>query len=256
MPSRLNNFNKLIWLVPLMFFSAGCTTIYNPATQKNETIFIDTEGEVALGRSMAGEVKQEFKIIDDSQDNYRLDSIGQKVAANSDRRDLDYHFSIIKDDELNAFALPGGFIYVNSAITKTATNDELACVLAHEIGHVAARHSVKRIQAVLGYQIIMSIAMGLSGATNVSRAVDVVFNVTTLGYSRADENLADRLAVKYAKHAGFNPNGMLSFFEKLKKEAEKRGPRFNLVFLSSHPPIEERIKNIKNEIVKLEQYSP
>lgn len=253
MPSRLNNFNKLIWLIPLMFFSAGCATIYNPATQKNETIFIDTEGEVALGRSMAGEVKQEFKIIGDSQDNYRLDSIGQKVAANSDRRDLDYHFSIIKDDELNAFALPGGFIYVNSAITKTATNDELACVLAHEIGHVAARHSVKRIQAVLGYQIIMSIAMGLSGATNVSRAVDVVFNVTTLGYSRADENLADRLAVKYAKHAGFNPNGMLSFFEKLKKEAEKRGPRFNLAFLSSHPPIEERIKNIKNEIVKLEQ---
>ena len=75
---------------------------------------------------------------------------GKKVSVSSDRLDLAYQFKIIKDKELNAFAIPGGFIYVNSGLLEAANNDELACVLAHEIGHVAARHSVKKLQAVLG----------------------------------------------------------------------------------------------------------
>ena len=161
---------------------------------------------------------------------------------------LDYHFKIVKDKELNAFAIPGGFIYVNKGLMDIATNDELAGVLAHEIGHIAARHSVKRLQAVLGYQIIMGIALGISGQQTIGQATDVVFNLVNLGYSRKDELLADRLAVKYSRKSGFNPRGILTFFEKLKKEAEKEGPNFNLVFLSSHPPLEQRIKNIEDEI--------
>lgn len=231
----------------------GCTTIYNPATEKKEIIFIDTESEVALGRKMEGQIRHKFDILADPLLNYRLNNIGERLAASSDRTDIIYHFSIIKDDELNAFAIPGGFIYVNSALLNIATDDELACVLAHEIGHVAARHSVKKLQAVMGYQIIMSIVLGLSQAENIGRALDVTFNVVSLGYSRADENLADRLSVKYTKRSGFNPNGMITFLEKLKQEAEKKGPQFNLVFLSSHPPFEERIKNVKNEIARLEQ---
>jgi predicted Zn-dependent protease len=94
----------------------------------------------------------------------------------------------------------------------------------------------------------MGIALGLSGQQTMGEAIDIVFNLVSLGYSRKDELLADKLAVKYTKKAGFNPYAMVAFFEKLKKEAESRGPNSKLIFLSSHPPIEERIKNIENEI--------
>ena len=100
----------------------------------------------------------------------------------------------------------------------------------------------------MSYQIIMGIALGISGKQGIVKATDIAFDLVNLGYSRKDEFLADKLSVKYAKRAGFNPYGMVTFFEKLKKEAEKKGSNFNLVFLSSHPPIEERIKNIEKEI--------
>lgn len=223
-------------------------TIYNPATQKKETLLIDTESEIALGRDMDSQIQKKLKILSDPQMQYRLENIGNRVAAASDRGDLAYHFKIVKDKELNAFAIPGGFIYVNSGLMDIAGDDEVACVLAHEIGHIAARHSVKKLQAVMSYQIIMGIALGISGKQGIVKATDIAFDLVNLGYSRKDEFLADKLSVKYAKRAGFNPYGMVTFFEKLKKEAEKKGPNFNLVFLSSHPPIEERIKNVEKEI--------
>jgi predicted Zn-dependent protease len=98
----------------------------------------------------------------------------------------------------------------------------------------------------MGYQIIASIALGISGKKTVTDALDIVFNLVSLGYSRQDELLADKLAVKYAKKAGFDPYAMITFFEKLKKQAREKGSNFNLVFLSSHPPIEERIKNVSD----------
>ena len=100
----------------------------------------------------------------------------------------------------------------------------------------------------MGYQLLIGIALGLSNRQDIAQASDIVFNLINLGYSRKDEFLADRLGIKYTRRAGFNPYGMISFFEKLKKEARVQGPNFNLVFLSSHPPIEERIKKAENEI--------
>ena len=244
---RLKPIN-FIFSILLIVLVSGCVTIYNPATQQKETLLIDTQSEVAIGSDMDREIQNKLKVLDNPQMQYRLNNIGSKVATVSDRRDLTYNFIIIKDKELNAFAVPGGFIYVNSALMNTVNDDELAGVLAHEIGHIAARHSVKKLQATLGYQLIMSIALGVSGKQTMAKAMDIVFNLASLGYGRKDELLADKLAVKYTKRAGFNPYGIITFFEKLKKEAEQRGPNLDLVFLSSHPPIEERIKNVKNEI--------
>ena len=247
MPNRFK-INNFILTIFVLFLLSGCVTVYNPATQRKESLLIDTEGEIAMGRDMDTEIQKKLKILEDPQMQYRLDHIGGRVAGFSDRQDLVYRFKIVKDKELNAFATPGGFIYVNSGLMQSATDDELAGVLAHEIGHIAAKHSVKKIQAVLGYQIIASIALGASGQQSIGQAIDVVFNLVNLGYSRKDEFFADKLSVRYARRAGFNPYAMITFFGKLKKEAESQGPNFNLVFLSSHPPIEERIKNIENEI--------
>ena len=237
----------LIFVLALVFLS-GCTTIYNPATERRETLLIDTEGEVNLGSDMDKQLQNELKILSEPQMQQRLENIGQKVASFSDRKDLIYHFRIVDDKELNAFAIPGGYVYVNSGLINLATDNELAGVLGHELGHIAARHSIKRLQTVLGYQLILGIALGLSGNTTMGQAIDIVFNLVNLGYSRKDEFLADKLAVRYSKRAGYQPYAIVTFFEKLKKESEKKGPNFNLVFLSSHPPITERIKAVENEI--------
>lgn len=244
---RLNNFIILFLCAILL---SGCVTIYNPATEKKETLLIDTPGEISLGRDMDKQLQYKLKILGDPQMQSRMDSIGSRIASASDRQDLNYAFRIVKDKELNAFAIPGGYVYLNSGLLDVASDDELACVLAHEIGHIAARHSVKRLQTVLGYQLIMGIALGISKQQAIGSAVDVVFNLVSQGYSRKDEFLADKLSVRYSKKAGFNPYGMVSFFEKLKKEAAKRGPNFMPVFLSSHPPIEERIKRVEEEIAR------
>ena len=245
-------FHKLISasLILGVFFFSGCTTIYNSATGQRETLLIDTQTEVSLGKDMDKQVRSEMQMFNDPQMQERLERIGKKIAAVSDRQDLSYYFNIVKEKEFNAFAIPGGNVYVNSGLVQAATDDELAAVVGHEVGHIAARHSVKRLQAVLGYQLIASIALGASGQQQVLQAVDIVFNVVNLGYSRKDEYLADKLGVKYTKAAGFDPNGMVTFFQKLKKEGNDAGSK--LVFLSSHPPIDDRIKQAEKEIAAVQ----
>lgn len=243
--TKINNF-----IIPLLIFMlSGCVTIYNPATGRNETVFIDTESEVALGKDMDRQIQRRLKLLKEPQREFRLNSVGNKVAGFSDRGDLHYYFRVVKDDDLNAFAIPGGFVYVNSGLMDNSTDDELACVLAHEIGHIAARHSVKKLEVNMAYQLLRSIAIGITKQETVAEAVDIlVFNPATLAYSRQDELLADRLAIKYAKKAGFSPYGMISFFEKLKKEQARSGPNLRIEILSSHPNLDERIKRIKEEI--------
>ena len=243
MLAKLKKSKLVVFLLILLLY--GCTTLYNPATGKKELLFIDTKDEVSIGQDMASQVQSELNILDDDILQKRLDKIGQNVSFNCDRQDLKYYFKIVKDDEFNAFALPGGFVYVNSGLLKSANDDELACVLGHEIGHIAAKHSVKRLQANLGYQILINIALGASDQQTILQAVDITYSLVALGYSRKDEFLADRLAIKYAQKSGYKPYGMISFFKKLKSQQK---PGFNLVFLSSHPPIEERIKQIEKEI--------
>ena len=239
--------HSLLLLVALPFLLCGCVTIYNQATGKRETLLIDTKNEVRLGSNMDRQLEGELTILDDPRMQSRLDSIGKKIAASSDRTDLVYAFRIVKDKELNAFAIPGGFIYVNSGLMQSANNDELAGVLAHEVGHIAARHSVKKLQAVLGYQIVMGLVLGTGTSQSMAKAIDIVFNLSSLGYGRQDELLADKLAVRYVKKAGYNPKGIVTFFKKLKKEEEKRGG-LNIEFLSSHPEVDERIKRVEREI--------
>ncbi len=247
MQGKSRIFNLIIAVV-LVLFLGGCVTVYNPATGRHESLLIDTKSEVSIGRDMDIELKRQMKFSNDLFMDERLQRIGEKVAAASDRQDLEYHFKVIENKELNAFTTPGGFIYVNSGLMERANDDELACVLAHEIGHVAARHTVKKMQTAMGYSILMGIASGVNTQQSMLQAVDIVFNLASLGYGRKDEELADKLAVRYARRSGFSPYGMVTFFQKLKKDADRSGRQAPLVFLSSHPAIDERIKNVEKEI--------
>ena len=235
----------LILIITLSLSLSGCATTYNPATEQKEFIFVTTPMELSIGNSVASQIAREFKISKNIEQKDRLKKIGEAIAAVSDRKDLKYKFEVIEDKSLNAFTTPGGYIYVHSGLIEEATDDELACVVGHEVGHVAARHIAKKLQAQLGYDILMNIAASRSGVSELRKAASVTFNLVMLGYSRKDEMLGDRLGAKYAYKAGYDPYAMITFLKKLQK---KDGKELGFVFLRSHPYASQRIKMLEQQI--------
>ena len=234
---------RFISIFVLIILSSGCITIYNPATGKKEYYFIPEEYEIELGRNLAHSIIKENKMVKDRDLNIYVRNIGKKIAQVCDRKDLEYHFYIIRSDKVNAFALPGGYVFVNSKLIEIADEGELAFVLGHEIGHICARHALKRLQSALGVQLLMSIALK-NEPFQVKQAISIIYNLVSLGYSRQDEFLADTLGVKYMCRAGYSPYSAIRFLRKLEDEDKN----FTLIFLRSHPPIKERIENIEKKI--------
>ena len=196
----------------LCLCASGCATIYNPATEKKEIVFINTAMETALGKAAAMQVTSQYTLIKNPEQADKVTEIGNKIAKVSDRTDIKYRFAVVEDKEINAFTIPGGYIYLNSGLIKVVeSDDELACVIGHEIGHIAARHIAKKLQAQLGYDILMNIALRSASIQEMRQAADLTFNLAMLGYSREDELLADRLGAKYAYRAGYNPEAMVTF---------------------------------------------
>ncbi len=243
---------KNIVIIAALLFISGCATMYNPATGRNEFIFINSETEVALGKSVIPELVKKHPLSKNLYLEERSKAIGGRLAAVSDRQDISYKFYVLEDKELNAMALPGGFIYINRGLIQILNDDELAYVLGHETGHVAARHIAKKLQANMGYQLILGIAFASLGnsagekTADIARGVDTVYNLIGLSYSRQDEYEADRLAVKYAFRAGFDPYASLSALEKIKRE---EGPNWKVLgYFRTHPYVDERIKALKDFI--------
>ena len=229
----------------LLFVFSGCATLYNPATERKEVVLVTTPMEVAIGQNAAMQVAQQYTFIKDPMEINRVTEIGEKIAKVSDRTDLKYHFAVVEDKKINAFTMPGGYIYINSGLLAMTNDDELACVIGHEIGHVAARHIAKKLQAQLGYDILMSVALQNANVSQMQQVIGVTFNLVELGYSREDELLSDRLGTKYAYKAGYDPYAMVSFLKKLnEKDKSSMGP----VFLRSHPYASQRIQLMEKEL--------
>jgi predicted Zn-dependent protease len=245
---RLSLLKKSIFL-SLSLFLLGCSTIYNPATGRNETILLSTASEVSMGQDLHQSISREYKFSTDSDKLIRLKNIGERLSAISDRQDYQYHFYLINKDELNAFTTPGGFVYVFTGLfDKLKTDDAIAGVVAHELGHCAARHIAKKFQASLGYTIVGTIL--LSQVNAEARAIaqqssDVAMNLVFTAFSRQDEYQADSLGIKYLFLAGYNLNGMIDAFELLQKESKTD---YVPLWLRTHPYIEDRIKRLKQEI--------
>lgn len=245
----------LIVLFIFIIFVSGCATVYNPATGKNEWIFISDEQEVEIGKGVVDEVMKEYPLLNDSGKQALVQRVGSRIAAVCDRQNMPYKFSVIDDKTLNAFAVPGGFVYIHSGLLDKLNENELAFVLGHEVGHVSARHSVKRLQANLGFQMLLTLAfIGAGGgdssaAQSVAGVSNTIYNLVAMGYSREDEFLADRLGIKYANLSGYKPDGAVGALGKLKTETKG----WDLPFSSSHPPLDERIKQVRTEISKLNQ---
>lgn len=235
----------------LSFVCAGCASLgtYNPATGRNEFIFISTPEEVSLGKNLHQQLEGQFEFSDDLTQINRVRRIGERLTQVSDRQDYEYHFYVIVQDELNAFTTPGGNIYIHSGLLeKLKGDDELASVLGHEIGHCAARHTIKKFQAAMGYDLIGSLILGQVNSNAqqiVSMSSNMLMNIVFSAYSRKDEYEADRLGIKYLDKAGYDPEGSVAALEVL--QMESKGPGTPLV-LRSHPHLADRIVAAKKEI--------
>jgi MAF protein len=239
---------RLFFMICAIFGLTGCSTEYNLATKQEEKYYYSTDKEVQLGQSINRRVGKEFKFSADPLEQKRVEDIGKKIAAVSDRKEIDYHFQVLDDDAVNAVSLPGGYVYVNSGLLdKVANDDELACILAHEIGHIVARHSIKKLQAMQGYSILRVLVAVAPGTSEVSNAADAAFAQFLLGYGRQDELLADQLGARYAQLAGYDPHAMVTFLIKL-QDINRRLPFRERSYYKTHPYIPDRIRIVKQEL--------
>lgn len=233
--------------LPLCFI--GCSSVYNPATGKEEPIFTPSEGnEGQSGQKISKAVEEKFKSVDNYGLQTKIQKIGASLASHSDRKDVSYHFEVLDEKEVNAFAIPGGYIYIfKGLIDKTDSDDEIAGVLAHEIGHTAARHVAKRVHGSLGLNALAILITSVGSDPESKQQAYQGLMELMLEYSREDELEADRLAVKYMTLAGYNPQGIITFLEKLRKiEFEKPIQRPRVY--KTHPYIADRIKTVKQQI--------
>ena len=232
-----------IFLFCLLLF--GCSTEYNIATKQEEVFYYSTDREVKIGESIARQVEKEYKFAEDPLVQKRVEDIGKKIVSVCDRKDIDYYFYVLEDEEVNAVSLPGGFVYVNKGLVdKVANDDELACVIAHEVSHIVARHSIKKLQAMMGYSIIRLLTAPIPQTGQVGNAADLAFAQIITGYSREDELLADQLASKYTKLSGYDPHAMITFLKKL-EEINRRKPARPYSYFKTHPYVPDRIRVVK-----------
>ena len=234
----------------MLFFAiwlSGCSTEYNIVTGEQESYYYSTDKEVQMGQAIAKEVEKEYKFAGDPLMQKRVEDIGKKIAAVCDRKEIDYHFYVLDDDEVNAVSLPGGYVYINKGlIEKVDNDDELAGVIAHEVGHIVARHSIKKLQAAQGYSILR-VLVAATGSGEAGAAADSAFTELLLGYGREDELLADQLGARYSRAAGYNPQGMISFLIKLQK-IDRRKPLQARNYFKTHPYAPDRIRVVKQEL--------
>jgi len=215
--------------------------------------FYSLEKEIALGKSMAQEVERQAKVIEDPIIAEYVSRVGQNLVRNSDAK-VPFTIKVLDSEEVNAFALPGGFFFVNSGlILKADSEAELAGVMAHEIAHVAARHGTRQASRgeLAQYATLPLIFAGGWTGYAIYQAAGVAIPMGFLKFSRGFEAEADRLGLQYMYKAGYDPNSFVDFFEKI-ESLEKRKPGTLSKVFSTHPMTDDRIKAAQDEIQELE----
>jgi predicted Zn-dependent protease len=213
---------------------------------------VNTQQEVQLGADYARQVEQQLPMLNDQASLNYLNQLGNQIARISDQRGIQYRFRIVNSDAINAFAIPGGFIYINRGTIERAQNaSELVGVLAHEVAHVSERHSIEQLQRAQTANTALSILYGgvlrrnPGGLERVG--VQAAGGAVFAGYGRNAEREADLRAVTTMVRAGYNPNGLATFFQTLMSERQRNPSRVEQWF-ATHPTTEERIANTRATI--------
>lgn len=214
------------------------------------------EDEIKLGEQVHAEVAKQFKFVSDPAITRYVQRLGERLARESKRPDLKYHFFVIEDPTVNAFALPGGYIYVHTGLLNTVESEsELASVIGHEIGHVVGRHGLKNLKRAQRTQLLLglsSIAIGAIGGQSTGAQIgQMAAQLFATGVftrlSRDAEREADFLGLHDIYQENYDPRGMISMFEKLAQLSKGNPDLIGSVF-ATHPPAPERIRNTQAEI--------
>ena len=237
-------------LLGLLFFPAGCAV--NPVTGEHQLMLLSEEDEIKLGRESDSQVMNEYGIYKDPQLTAYLDGLGKELARLSHRPGLPYEFKVLDTPVVNAFAVPGGYVYFTRGILANLNSEaELAGVMGHELGHITARHSAQQ------YSRAQLANLTLGGAMMLSQSLSVLAPLAQMGvgllflsYSRDNEREADDLGVAYSSKAGYDATQMALFFEtleRMKPVSDKSGlPEW----FSTHPNPEDRIGAVQREAKK------
>ncbi|MDQ6666504.1 MAG: M48 family metallopeptidase [Acidobacteriota bacterium] len=211
--------------------------------------FYSLEKEIALGKQLAQEVERQAKIVDDPIVAEYVNRVGQNLVRNSDAK-VPFTIKVLDSEEVNAFALPGGFFFVNSGLVlKADTESELAGVMAHEIAHVAARHGTRQQTRgqIINYGSIPLIFLGGWAGYAIRQGAGLAIPLGFLSFSRGFESEADLLGLEYMYKTGYDPTSFVDFFEKIQSLEKKKPGTISRVF-STHPMTEDRIKNSQKNI--------
>lgn len=208
---------------------------------------ISFEKEVQIGSQIAMQFEQTAKMVEDPVITEYVDRVGQGVVKKSDAK-VPFHIKVVDTDEVNAFALPGGYFYVNKGLILEAENEaELAGVMAHEISHVAARHATQRLSkaqymqfAAIPAMIFAGPAYGTLGSVALQNGLGLSIDLALLGITRSSEAEADQLGIQYLWNTGYDPLAFTTFFQKLQAK-EKNKPGAFAGFFRTHPSPEDRI---------------
>jgi predicted Zn-dependent protease len=239
--------------IPLTLLVAGLVSscAVNPATGQRQFSLISESREIEIGREADGEITGGFGVYDDAELASYVSKMGHKLAATSERPDLPWTFQVLDDPIVNAFALPGGFVYVTRGILAHLNSDaELAGVLGHEIGHVTARHSVSQMSR----QQLQQIGIGVGGLLsqdikNLGEVLQAGFGLLNLRYGRGDESQSDELGVRYMGRAGYDARELIHVFQTLELvsgDPQDRLPEWQ----STHPTPENRERRIEELIAE------
>ncbi len=243
---------------------AGCATVTNPVTGQRELTVMDERREIAEGRKAHEEVLQDYGVYASPRLQAYVNELGQRLAKQSHRKNLEWHFTVLDSPEINAFALPGGYVYVTRGLMAYMESEaDLAGVIGHEIGHVTARHGAQRAtrQQTAGLGVLAATILGavlevkgVSGATDIASTVSQgVAAGYIASYSRDQETQADQLGAEYLARNNYDPKNMIDVIRVLKSQeqyvadtarAEGRQPPAGAGWLASHPSNDKRLQDI------------
>jgi len=210
---------------------------------------VSTQQEVQMGQEEAQQVSAQLPMVQDAVIQNYVNALGQRIARTTSRSDLNWQFQVVNSSVVNAFALPGGFVYVNRGVLERASNmSEVAGVIGHEIEHVVRRHSVKQMEQAQGANVGVGIACALTGICNsgiAQAAINVGGTAVFAKFSRTDEIQADEGGFNNVIRAGISPRGMYTFFQKLLAEEQQSGGGNASAWFSDHPGTSDRIADIQ-----------
>jgi beta-barrel assembly-enhancing protease len=229
-----------------------CAWLLAPTMSFAQLTLVSVEQEIEIGRHANAQVREQVPELDDAEALTYVRGIGRRLAARATGPRYPYSFSIVDDRAINAFALPGGPVWLHRGVLHAAGNEsQVAGVLAHEVAHIAQRHAAEQLtkatMANWGLGLLGAVLGNSVGAGTAQIAAGALTNSAFLKFSRDDEREADRVGLEILRRAGWDPRGMLELFEVLRREA-KRNPGSVEVFFSSHPAPGDRIKLLQGEI--------